>query len=126
VGTRTQIIEAAPDDAPELAAIHIAARWDAMSYLPAAAIRSRNPVKGCIHHSDRGSQYASETCRALLAAHGVVGSMSRQGNPYDNAKAESFIKTLKVEAVYLAAKRRSKTSQPTFHASSTRSTALDE
>ena len=68
-----------------------------------AAIRNRAPAKGCIHHSDRGSQYASEVYRALLAAHGLVGSMSRRGNPYDNAKAESFMKTLKVEAVYLAA-----------------------
>jgi putative transposase len=68
-----------------------------------AAIRNRNPPKGCIHHSDRGSQYASEVYRELLATHGLVGSMSRRGNPYDNAKAESFMKTLKVEAVYLAA-----------------------
>ena len=68
-----------------------------------AAIRSRAPAKGCIHHSDRGSQYASETYRALLVTHGLAGSMSRRGNPYDNAKAESFMKTLKVEAVYLAA-----------------------
>lgn len=68
-----------------------------------AAIRSRGPVAGCIHHSDRGSQYASEIYRALLSAHGLIGSMSRRGNPYDNAKAESFMKTLKVEAVYLAA-----------------------
>jgi putative transposase len=68
-----------------------------------AAIRGRGPVAGCIHHSDRGSQYASEIYRALLAAHGLVGSMGRRGNPYDNAKAESFMKTLKVEAVYLAA-----------------------
>jgi putative transposase len=68
-----------------------------------AAIRGRNPVKGCIHHSDRGSQYASEVYRELLATHGMTGSMSRRGNPYDNAKAESFMKTLKVEAVYLAA-----------------------
>ena len=49
------------------------------------------------------TQYASEVYRALLAAHGLTGSMSRRGNPYDNAKAESFMKTLKVEAVYLAA-----------------------
>lgn len=68
-----------------------------------AAIRGRAPAKGCIHHSDRGSQYASENYRALLIAHGLVGSMGRRGNPYDNAKAESFMKTLKVEAVYLAA-----------------------
>lgn len=65
------------------------------------AIRARQPSTGCIHHSDRGSQYASEIYRALLAEHGLVGSMSRRGNPYDNAKAESFMKTLKVEAVYL-------------------------
>jgi putative transposase len=68
-----------------------------------AAIRNRAPPKGCIHHSDRGSQYAAEAYRAMLAAHGLAGSMSRRGNPYDNAKAESFMKTLKVEAVYLAA-----------------------
>jgi putative transposase len=68
-----------------------------------AAIINRAPAKGCIHHSDRGSQYASEVYRELLTAHGLVGSMSRRGNPYDNAKAESFMKTLKVEAVYLAA-----------------------
>ena len=66
-----------------------------------AAIRIRRSPKGCIHHSDRGSQYASEPYRHLLAAHGLVGSMGRRGNPYDNAKAESFMKTLKVEAVYL-------------------------
>ena len=46
-----------------------------------AAIRNRAPVRGCIHHSDRGSQYASEVYRELLAAHGLVGSMSRRGNP---------------------------------------------
>ena len=66
-----------------------------------AALRARQPPKGCIHHSDRGSQYASETYRNVLADHGLVGSMGRRGNPYDNAKAESFMKTLKVEAVYL-------------------------
>ena len=54
-----------------------------------------------MHHSDRGSQYASETYHQLLADNGLRGSMSRRGNPYDNAKAESFMKTLKVEAVYL-------------------------
>ena len=66
-----------------------------------SAIRERDPPKGCIHHSDRGSQYASADYRKLLTAHGLVGSTSRRGNPYDNAKAESFMKTLKVEAVYL-------------------------
>ncbi len=65
-----------------------------------AAIASRTPPAGCVHHSDRGSQYAAEAYRKLLATHGLVGSMGRRGNPYDNAKAESFMKTLKVEAVY--------------------------
>jgi len=59
-----------------------------------SAIRERDPPKGCIHHSDRGSQYASADYRKLLAAHGLVGSMSHRGNPYDNAKAESFMKKL--------------------------------
>jgi putative transposase len=54
-----------------------------------------------VHHSDvRGSQYAAGIYRELLDAHRLVGSMGRRGNPYDNAKAESFMKTLKVEAVY--------------------------
>jgi putative transposase len=64
------------------------------------AIERRKPPPGCIHHSDRGSQYAAAFYRDTLAAHGVVGSMGRRGNPYDNAKAESFMKTMKVEAVY--------------------------
>jgi putative transposase len=64
------------------------------------AIERRRPRSGCVHHSDRGSQYASRIYRAMLADHAMVGSMSRRGNPYDNAKAESFMKTLKVEAVY--------------------------
>ena len=68
----------------------------------ARAIALRRPLPGCVFHSDRGSQYASEKHRALLAAHGLTGSMSRRGNPYDNPKAESFIKTLKVEEVYRA------------------------
>ena len=65
-----------------------------------AAIAHRRPQPGLVHHSDRGSQYAAEAYRALLTEHGLVGSMGRRGNPYDNAKAESFMKTLKVEAVY--------------------------
>ena len=54
-----------------------------------AAIRARQPPKGCIHHSDRGSQYATESYRGLLAHQGLLGSMGRRGNPYDNAKAEN-------------------------------------
>ena len=65
-----------------------------------AAIAMRKPPPGCIHHSDRGSQYAAAAYRELLAEHGLRGAMGRRGNPYDNAQAESFMKTLKVEAVY--------------------------
>jgi putative transposase len=65
-----------------------------------SAIASRNPLSGCVHHSDRGSQYAAERYRRCLCDHGLIGSMGRKGNPYDNAKAESFMKTLKAEAVY--------------------------
>ncbi|WEJ08591.1 DDE-type integrase/transposase/recombinase [Sinorhizobium prairiense] len=63
-----------------------------------AAIDRRRPPHGVVHHSDRGSQYAAELYRETLAANGLIGSMGRRGNPY--AKAESFMKTLKVEAVY--------------------------
>ncbi len=81
----------------------IGRRIDARLTLAAlrAAIVTRQPPPGCIHHSDRGSQYASENYRAELGKHGLKGSMGRRGNPYDNAKAESFMKTLKVEEVYL-------------------------
>lgn len=65
-----------------------------------AALRERRPAPGTlIHHSDRGIQYASDEYRALLGANGIQASMSRVGNPYDNAKAESFMKTLKAEEV---------------------------
>jgi putative transposase len=66
-----------------------------------AAINARHPQPGLIHHSDRGAQYAAQPYRSELAAHGLTGSMGRRGNPYDNSKAESFMKTLKCEEVYL-------------------------
>ena len=66
-----------------------------------AALENWRPPPGCIHHSDRGSQYASAAYRALLTEWGLKGSMSRRGNPYDNAQCESFIKTVKCEEVYL-------------------------
>lgn len=65
-----------------------------------AAIAARHPPPGCLHHSDRGSQYAAEIYREVLDGAGLIGSMGRRGNPFDTAKAESFMKTLKVEAVY--------------------------
>lgn len=60
----------------------------------------RQPAKGCLHHSDRGCQYASQEYRQLLAAHGLEPSMSRPGNCYDNAAMESFWSTLKNELVH--------------------------
>ena len=65
-----------------------------------AAVSSRRPSSGLIHHSDRGSQYAAKQYRDCLKKLDIQGSMSRKGNPYDNAQAESFMKTLKHEEVY--------------------------
>ena len=64
-----------------------------------SAIDKRRPPPGCVHHTDRGSQYAAGHYRQALAENGLVGSMGRRGNPYDNAKAESFMKTLKQEEI---------------------------
>ena len=66
------------------------------------AIENRKPQPGCIHHSDRGSPYAAHDYIDLLKANGFQISMSRKGNPYDNAVAESFMKTLKYNNVYLS------------------------
>jgi transposase InsO family protein len=64
------------------------------------ALQNRQPPQGLLHHSDRGSQYASHEYQQLLAAHGLLCSMSRKGNCWDNAVAESFFATLKVELSY--------------------------
>ncbi len=61
------------------------------------AVSSQRPLVGLIHHSDRGSQYAADGFQHCLRAWGVTPSMSRKGNPYDNALAESFVATLKTE-----------------------------
>ena len=63
------------------------------------ALATRHPPRGMIHHSDQGTQYACEEYRVLLEQHGLQASMSRAGNPYDNAKAESFMATLKREQI---------------------------
>jgi transposase InsO family protein len=65
------------------------------------AIETRKPGPGLIHHSDRGVQYACQEYVAALQANKIQISMSAKGNPYDNAFAESFFKTLKKEEVYL-------------------------
>jgi transposase InsO family protein len=64
------------------------------------AYSRRKPRKGLLHHSDRGSQYASNDYRELLAGYGMQMSMSRKGNCWDNAPMESFFGTLKKELIY--------------------------
>jgi putative transposase len=64
------------------------------------AIRMRAPLPGLMHHSDRGSQYASNDYQQMLADHQMVCSMSRKGNCWDNAVAESFYRSLKTELVF--------------------------
>jgi putative transposase len=64
------------------------------------ALKRRRPTPGMVHHSDRGVQYASKDYIAVLKNHDIEISMSRRGNPFDNATCESFIKTLKYEEVY--------------------------
>lgn len=64
------------------------------------ALKTRNPDVGLIWHTDRGSQYASESHRELLKNYGIIQSMSRRGNCYDNAVAESFFHSLKTELTH--------------------------
>jgi putative transposase len=65
------------------------------------ALCQRQPVAGLIMPTDRGSQYGADSYRQLLAQHGIEPSMSRKGNCWDNAVAESFFHTLKTELIYL-------------------------
>ena len=64
------------------------------------ALAQRGARPGLVHHSDRGVQYASHDYTRILQEHGIRISMSRTGNPWDNAACESFMKTLKYEEVY--------------------------
>jgi len=66
------------------------------------ALERRRPSVGLVHHSDRGCQYASEAFRSTLSKHGLIASMSRRGNAYDNAPMESFYSTLKRELIHRA------------------------
>lgn len=72
-------------------------RTDLVSEALVRALEQQRPEEGLIHHSDRGSQYASAEYRNLLRTHRITGSMSRSGNCYDNAAMESFFGTLKTE-----------------------------
>ena len=64
------------------------------------AIALRRPPKGCIHHTDRGSQYCSHDYQKILRQHGFQASMSGTGNCYDNAAVETFFKTIKAELLW--------------------------
>lgn len=64
------------------------------------AIQNRNPAKGLIFHTDRGSQYASHEFQKILWKYGIKSSMSRKDNCWDNAVAKSFFSTLKTELIY--------------------------
>ncbi len=64
------------------------------------AIGRNGVAEGLVFHSDRGSQYASRGCQKMLAEHGIKGSMSKPGCPYDNVSMESFFATLKKERIY--------------------------
>ena len=83
------------------------------------AIALRQPAAGLVHHSDRGVQYASEQYTRMLQYHGILPSMSRPGNPYDNAFCESFIKTLKREEIYANEYNTSMSWAPIWKSSST-------
>jgi len=75
-------------------------KTDLISQALARALALRGPVPGLVHHSDRGSQYASTSYQKQLKAAGMICSMSRKGNCYDNAAMESFWHSLKVEWLY--------------------------
>lgn len=92
--------------AHEIAAV--AAALNVRPRRPWAGKRRQRRLTSCCHEGTQlvlrrpleSAQYASGIYQELLAAHDLIGSMSRRGNPYDNAKAESFMKTLKAEAIY--------------------------
>jgi putative transposase len=69
------------------------------------AIEQRQPPPGLVHHSDRGVQYACREYVAVLEKHHMIASMSRPGNPFDNARCESFMRTLKREEIYASSYR---------------------
>jgi putative transposase len=64
------------------------------------AVALRQPPKGCIHHTDRGSQYCSNDYQKLLTKHGFEVSMSGKGNFYDNSMVETFFKSIKAELIW--------------------------
>jgi len=97
--------------------------WSMDAHMPASlvndalhmALKTRSPDRGLIWHTDRGSQYASDSHRQLLKEHGIMQSMSRRGNCYDNAVAESFFHSLKTELTHhMKFETRSQANQAIF------------
>ena len=99
---RSSITPEGPDElwVADLTYIRLTTGFVFLAVVLDAALDLRQPRAGLVHHSDRGVQYASRAYRSRLAAHGIRGSMSRRGNPYDNAHVESFFKTLKHEEIF--------------------------
>jgi len=80
-----------------------------------AAFSARNLPRGCVHHSDRGSQYASEDYRVVLQKHGLTGSMGRRGNPCDNPRLDEELRKDGIEMIAKqAAHARSATAKPLY------------
>ena len=90
------------------------------------AIALRSPPKGCIFHSDRGSQYCSHDYQKILREHGFKASMSGKGNCYDNAAVETFFKTLKAELIWRHTWQRVAKSRRHCFSTSTAFTTPDE
>lgn len=78
---------------------HMRAEWVPQAL--SMAIGQRQPATGLLMHTDRGSQYGADSYRQILAQHGIQASMSRKGNCWDNAVAESFFHTRKTELIHL-------------------------
>ena len=99
---RCSITPVGPDElwVADLTYIRLTTGFVFLAVVLDAALDLRRPRAGLVHHSDRGVQYASQAYRSRLAAHRIRGSMSRRGNPYDNAHVESFFKTLKHEEIF--------------------------
>jgi putative transposase len=72
-------------------------KWDLEIGALELAVAVRQPSKGCIYHSDRGSQYCSNDCQKLLTKHGFEVSMSAEGNCFDNSMGKMFFKSIKTE-----------------------------
>jgi transposase InsO family protein len=86
------------------------------------AVALRQPPEGCIHHTDRGSQYCSNDCQKLLTKHGFEVSMSGKGHCYDNSIVERFFKSIKAELIWAIGGKQDAKPQGRYSSISTAST----